>query len=676
MGLRYTIPFKDSENTDYLVQIFREGYNGEAKELTGAVSCFVVSGTDDDFVYTPIRPSSATIKVLDSDLLLDLYSINNQYAPVRLLRNGILEWTGYIRPEQFTQPYVPTAEVISVDCVCALSTLEKIEYKQINSLTGVVDLWTLIKTLISYAKGSYLGVCIPWVYGSSSSMTGNVFERITLIENNFIKEEMTLYEVLEAVCKFLNWTVYDFKGCLWFVDNDWTGTYRMYDEALGTFAEIQGNEILLQDVGFNGSDSNTLDVVPGYNKASVKALNNVFDDVVKDEDYDTLSKYANGEYLVLTYSEDDGAHGIRKQFVKPKNWKVFAYNNIGEPLSEDSLASMNKYQLNNIRGAILVNEADYKCQSLTDTNPLDNITEFSYQGIIQMRISDSASENLSPIADRIGIVMEGENAVYSECAISIDGEVIPYYDADMVQTLNMNIGERSLKIKAKIGNKYYNGSSWGDTETTFDVEMDEHGKIVNTKTPFMPYRGINGYVIPIEFAIGLLTITIYIPSFISIQPDMSIKYCTGSKLRGLKFGYAKKELIVEEGENGDRVYENVVNESYMSACDEITFEISSYNRDGASFSKALLDNGWLTNNLYCAVVGEMVRPEELMIRRIVNRYGVTKIKLTEAICMTEEISPITRVKERSMAEKTFRMTSGEWDYEQNRIVLQIQEDVQ
>ena len=673
MGLKYTIPFKDSENTDYLVQIFRGGYNGEAKELTGAVSCFVVSGTDDDFVYTPIRPSSATIKVLDSDLLLDLYSINNQYAPVRLLRNGILEWTGYIRPEQFTQPYVPTAEVISVDCVCALSTLEKIEYKQINNLTGVVDLWTLIKTLISYAKGSYRGVCIPWVYGSSSSMTGNVFERITLIENNFIKEEMTLYEVLEAVCKFLNWTVYDFKGCLWFVDNDWTGTYRMYNEALETFAEIQGNEILLQDVGFNGSDSNTLDIVPGYNKASIKALNNVFDDVVKDEDYNTLSKYANGEYLVQTYKGSDGPHGVRKQFLKPKNWKLFAYSGTNI-ISGAEIESMNKYQLNNVFGALLMSEADYKCKGIGDPEPDEDVTDFNYEDSVQIRIASTSTAQLPALmAFNKALTMEGENAVYADCAISIDGTFQAYFDDDMAgpveKTSNLT---RTITAEVSCGDKWFNGSEWGTEYSTFQIEVDESGKIKSNRTPYTPYKGISGYVIPMDFFVGVPKISIYCPIWLD---ENGTHYITGVKVRGLNFGYAKKEGIIEEGEDGDRIYENVANEAYMSDAEEITFEISSYNRDGASFSKALLDNGWLTNNLYCKVVEEMVRPEELMIRRIVSRYGATKIKLTEAICMTGDISPITQIKERSMADKTFRMTSGEWDYEQNRLMLQIQEDI-
>ena len=123
MGLRYRIPFKDSDNKAYEVLVYRDGYTGEVKELTGAPSCFVVSGTDEDFMYVPVRTSTATISVLDSDLLLDLYSINNQYARVQLYREGVLEWTGYIKPEQFTQPYVPTVDVVSVEPIVGSNPL-------------------------------------------------------------------------------------------------------------------------------------------------------------------------------------------------------------------------------------------------------------------------------------------------------------------------------------------------------------------------------------------------------------------------------------------------------------------------------------------------------------------------------------------------------------------------
>ena len=673
MGLRYRIPFKDSDNKAYEVLVYRDGYTGEVKELTGAPSCFVVSGTDEDFMYVPVRTSSATISVLDSDLLLDLYSINNQYARVQLYRDGVLEWTGYIKPEQFTQPYVPTVEAISVECVCALATLEHMEYKELNPIYGTTTLWNLMKYLISSAKGGYNAVYMPWVYGTGASVSGNVFERITLIENNFIKEEMNLMEVLEAVCKFLGWTVYDVKGSLWFVDVDWNGTYRKYDEALSSYTEVSGNEVLLQDVGFNGSGSNTLDVIPGYNKASVKAINNVFDDVVKDEPYDILKPYANGEYLTETYKGADGAHAVRKQFLKPMLWKLYAYDSYWNLLNDSALDGYSATVLNYTKGAVLMREADYKCVSTGDYTPAEGVTDFSYDDSVQIRVaSDEYEQTQSSSVLNPALTMEGEIAVYADCAISIEGTFEAYFDKDMAgPKKSPNKGTRNILCIVTCGSKWYNGTAWVDSFAYLTIETDENGQIKSNRTPFTPYKDISGYVIPMDFFVGKPEITILMPNWLNSDGDGHI---TGVKVRGLKFGYAKKDGIVEEGEDGDRLYENVVNEAYMSDADEISFEISSYNADGASYSKALIDNAWLTNNLYCAVVGENVRPEELMIRRIVNRYGATKIKLTEALCMTDDVTPISVMSDRAMVGKRFRMTSGEWDYEQNRLVVQMQED--
>lgn len=671
MGLRYRIPFKDFKNNSFVVEVHREDYTGEVTELTGAPSCFVVSGTDDDFVYIPVRTSTATLNVLESDLLLDLYSINNQYAPVKLYKNGVIIWTGYIKPEQFTQPYTPHPQSIGVECVSALSTLENVEYKE-QSIVGSVTMWNLMRYLVTSAKGGYRGVYIPHVYGSTSDMTANVLEDITLIENNFLREEMNLYEVLEAVCKFLNWTVYDCEGYLWFVDADWKGDYRMYDETMTTYQTVTGNAVTVQDVGYNGSDGNLLDIVQGYNKASVKAINHVFDDVVKDEAYDILEPI-DENYYIRTYNGDDGPHGVRKQFLKPMLWEVYQYRNgIDAALGKEEVYGMTPLQLNALLGALLMKEADYKCVNTNDPTPAEGVTDFDYVDSIQIRIADTSSAQLVLIAGSPAVKMEGEYAVYADCAISIDCTVDGYFDDDLLKP-GKKFFNRILHVVVACGSKWWNGSEWGDTYTDFTVEVDDSGQIKSNRTPFTPYKGISGYVIPMDFFVGKPEITILCPAWMT---DDATHYISGVKIRNLKFGYAKKEGVVDEGENGDRVYENVVNEAYMSDAEEIEFEISSYNADGATYSKALMSGKWLTNNLYCAIVGEMVRPEELMIRRIVNRYGATKIKLTEAIQVADEITPLTILTERTMAGKRFRMTSAEWDYEQNRMTIQMQEDAE
>ena len=674
MELRYYIPFADNLGNKYRVEIYREDYAGEAKELTGAASCFVVSGTDEDFIYTPIRTSTATISVLDSDLLLDLYSINNQYAPVKLYKNEVLEWTGYIKPEQFTQNYIPTVGRVSVECVCALATLENVVYKG-NTNPETVTLWKLLKDLIGKANGGYKGVFIPKVYGENETMAGNVFESIRLIENNFLSEEKNCLEILEAVCKFLNWTLFDIGGNLYFVDSDWKGTYLKYDEALSLYSEVEGNDLQLQTLGFINSDSNTLDIVPGYNKASVKAINNVFDNVVKDEDFDKLKPYADGLYYAGTYKKGNEARAVRKQFVKPENWKLFAYDSNGVGIGEPIIENYGTMELNVLRGALLVREADYTCKSIDNDYPTEDVAEFNYEKVVQIRTATELVDAESKVTNQQVVIMEGEYAVYSDCAISINGTITPYFDSAMNNDEQKITLSKALQVKIELGGKYFNGETWQDEETRCDISVNENGDIKNTGNPFQPYKGLSGFVIPIDFITGKPRITIYAPAYRAII-GWGMGYSTGVKIKNLAISYAKKEGIVEEGEDGDRVYSNTVNEDYMSEAEEISFEISSYNADGATYSKALLGESWLTNNLFCAVVGEMVRPEELMIKRIVNRYEVTKIKLTEGLRTSDLVTPLSILTERTQPGRTFRMTSGEWDYEQGRMTIQIQENAQ
>ena len=668
MGLRYRIPFKDVNNTEYIVEVLREDYNGEVKELTGATSCFVVTGTDEDFVYTPVRTSSATINVLDSDLLLDLYSINNQYAAVRLLRNGVLEWTGYIKPEQFTQPYVPEVQSVSVECVCALSTLEHMDY-EVQTETGYISAWELLRYLIGRCNGGYRGVYIPWVYGKTSAMTGNVLEEMILCEENFTSEEMNLMEVLEALCKFLNWTVYDIKGRLWFVDADWNGSYRVYDEALTSYTTANGNEVLVQNVGMNGSGSNTLDVVPGYNKASVKAINNVFDEVIPEEPFDILEVVQTWEYN--EGNKEDARRAVRR-FKKPMLWEMFYYDLHMNALTLDEakMLDMNSQ----VAGCVELTENGYRVTE-KDGVYVPKDAEFEWEDFLKVRL-DGYSYVLNAGNDRYkAFTVKGVNSVWKDGAFGLDMEIRYTTGADMVETAQTLV-DTYLYFTLRIGDRYWNGTRWQTGYSTFRVRYNVNTgrgfqNIESNKNANMPYKGLRGHVIELpsdEVLKGELEFTMFMNN--PAAGDLS-----GYFIKGFTLNYAKMDGVNDEGENGDRVYENVVNEAYMNDADEIEFEISSYNQDGATYSKALLGDNFLTDNLYCAVVGENVRPEELMIRRIVNRYGATKIKLTEALCMTDDVTPLSVMSDRAMVGRRFRMTSGEWDYEQNRLVVQMQEDL-
>lgn len=676
MGQRYRLPFKDNKNRSYEVRVYIEGYSGPVTELTGSREAFVVEGTDEDFIYEPIRTSSATMTVLSNELLLDLFSINNQYAPVKLYKGNKLMWTGFITPEQFTQPYKPKPDSISIDCISAIGTLENIKYEQQTS-SGFISAWALLRHIISSANGGYESVYIPHVYASSQSgynAVENVFENISLVEENFISEEMALNEVLEYWCRFFNWTCYDYEGSLYFIDADWTGDYLLYDAGLTTYGKVSPNTINLQSIGFAGGD-HTLDVLPGYSKAFVRSVNNVFDELLENEDYNLLKIIGN-----TTTSRADQVE--KKQFVLPMKWQPYYYDGNGNTLS--SLPGDSTDINMKVCGAVLLRDAVVQGRLVGGVVTETTDTDWRWEDSIQLRSITDDKKVAFTSYNKPVIKISGVNSVWMYGAIAISGDARYTTGSGIsIGTKEYDTSQKSyIKFQVRIGNHYWSGSSWVTSASTFDVEMEAtegspDRRVKNTKTLEMPYEGITGYIIPLPDnspLLGKLEITMYaIPWTINVVDGVD-KTVYGIMFKNLNISYKRKEGIIDEGEDGDRVYENVVNESYMSELDEIEFGISSYNEDGATYSKALLGSDFLTSNLYSSVMGKQIRPEESMITRIINRYKATKIRLTQVIRNTDAIHPFTVLTDNSQLGKRFILQSGVWDYRGNKITLSMVEN--
>ena len=88
-GLIYTIPFATIYNISCVVEIEKENYSGEVTELKGGASPFTVDIADDEFLYVPIRFSTATIRIVGSDYLQSLFTTAYQEYRVVFKKNGI-----------------------------------------------------------------------------------------------------------------------------------------------------------------------------------------------------------------------------------------------------------------------------------------------------------------------------------------------------------------------------------------------------------------------------------------------------------------------------------------------------------------------------------------------------------------------------------------------------------
>lgn len=678
---RYRLPFFNYAGESLEIKFYIEDYIGEIETLTGAPSAFVVTGTDEEFVYEPVRISTASVSIVTDSLLNDLFSVNSHHVAVKLYRGNKLLWTGYVEPEVFTQAYVPIADKLSINCISAIGTLENIQYEK-QTENGFITAINLLRYIIRSANGGYEKIYIPYVYGSSEvnySTKKNIFDEIILAEENFISEGMMLDEVLEYFCRFFNWTLYDYEGSLYFVDPDWKGEYFSYGEDLVTYEMVTPNTVLLQDIGFGGSD-HTIDVLPGYNKVTVKAINNVFDELVENEDLETLKE--NG-YQSVSYDKlsGDDVKVVRKRFLIPAKWELDSYD-------EDTGEKQDpKDAMNNSFGSALLKISEYGGKwERSDFIP--DISDYSWTLAVQDRVKGQQfQEKPGEAMSKDLVEIKGaKGAAWMNGALSIDGSIIvPWDDANLAFCKpSGKSGYADITYVLRIGDKYWNGSSWVDSEAEFKIRYENESAgspltVKNTKSPDMPYSGLSGYIIKLPDnapIIGDLSLKIRRTSEIGFTPESgagSIKFY-GYIYKNPNLNYKKKDGVTDEGENGDRVYENVVNEKFMSELDEIEFGISSYNEDGATYSKALLNGNFLTNNLYSAIEGMFVRPEEALIRRIINRYRVTKIKLTQVLKNSDLIHPFTVLYDNSMVSKKFMLLSGVWDYEQNTVTLSMIEN--
>lgn len=667
-GLIYTIPFATIDNISCVVEIEKENYSGEVTELKGGASPFTVDIADDEFLYVPIRFSTATIRIVGSDYLQSLFTTAYQEYRVVFKKNGIVTWIGFIKPEIYTQDYTSETFELEMECMSAMSTLEFIDYEVGGKKKEFVSLWSLLKKCIEASSANYNAVYLPYVYAKNEKeyLSGsNILYEMRISEQNFFDEggkAMKLKEVLEEVCKFLNWTCVDWKGELYFIDLDYDGVYHKYNVALTEKEEVEFNSITIQNIGFAGSD-HSMDILPGYNKVTIKCSNYPIPETLNfSVDYDDLERLVTLPDIV---SGDDVSHRL---LLNPGDLDMYQYEQFAHRV--DINGYKNNVEAENLLGAIPMRYCNYKMVD-KDGGKVPDMTEYNYTDIIRVRLKN-----------KDGIVLGGYVPVFilrSPCVAYPPGVFcinasVKYFQNEELSPLSKDRWGGNLMIGTKlfIGNTdlttddpVLGNNLYKCTYISFGAYEDgDYKSIINDKKLNDPYQGASGKMIYSSFTgSGITTGELEFQLLASMYPSEVNKYGVFLQNFTVKF-------IPRDGEdttsNSDRIYENVINENYINELDEIELKISSYNHDGACYGKVVLSTDYLRDDLYSYIEGTTVRPEEQLIRRIINRYNTTRVKLTQVIKESPDITPLSRLSDNYMVNKRFINAGGSIDYKMNR----------
>ncbi len=679
-NLIYTMPFTNVDGEALTVQILEDGGTGSPVELTGGTPPFIVDVNDEDFLYTPTRFSGATLKLVGSDYLQKLFSTQYQKFKVNLVKAGSVIWTGFITPELYSQDYDNSLFELEIECISALSTLEYIDFKQEGA---TVSLLGIIKKCITESKGDFRAVYIPNVYTSS-------LDGITVSTANFIDEDgkaMTLKECLEEVCKFLNWTVTEYDGCIYFIDMDYIKAGKTsYTNILTSTTTTLSSTINLRDIPSKGN-SNLLSILGGYNKA-----------IVIDSDYEVDSdilypelelNLSGGELFKFEKTKDDTIY--KKEYYN-SNLELFnyvlsnnSYTTYDKPFNTDKQSA----------GAVAMRKTSY--------GKTEALSKYSWQEMIEIKqksaiiLDNSAPYYLYKDIYHNGEEIKNDPFILNYPAIKCKGNELSYlvFDPDIKLCINFDIylttdkdgfegdfkptGLTSvpklfIPMQLRIGDHYYNGSSWvTDSNTIFKVSttatpnnyVNTWLQVYNYNDPELNVPDLNGYIVSFKsITTGDIELTIYNPAINPYSTPVFENPIESFFIRNIEISTQRVNASKSDSTKQDTKYENVVNEEFINALDDIEFKITSKNESELSYSKAMDGNSILdvlTNN----IDNNSEKPEKLLIQRIINQYKQPKIKLVQVI--KPDILPYSKVTDSYLSGKQFVFTGGRINYEDNSI---------
>ncbi len=695
-GLIYTIPFKTIRgDIPCVVNIEEKDYAGISTELTGGESPITIDIDDEDFLYTPSKFSTAKLNVMGSDYLINLSTTSYQQHRVTLLRNGIVQWCGFVKPETYTQDYVSQTFNLEIECISSLSTLDYIDYAKKGDTLQFVSLWYLLQKCITSANGNYVSVYIPYVYSDTSdnyaAAEKQILEDMTVSEQNFFDEDgkaMKLKEILESICKLLSWTCIDYKGSIYFVDNDHQGQYWVYNADMNAkTGNYNPNAIPVQNIGFNGSD-HSLDILGGYSKASIKDSNYNVGTIFPEQKYYRVLK------KIGEINNNNFTWGFQPDFVGvlgsegDANADGYLFDSVVEtyaPIYNTLNYSGNIPELSNYIGKIvsylylgsfIVRNAfaEYKLNQFGEAYWTTG--SISYDDCIALYLKsekaygEQSLQNEYDLPENLDLISFKNQlplSAYSDGCFYLTGSVAASKDKK-AHTYNSICGSNTditFIMMLKVGGYYWDGSKWVTTETKFTIKIEKdksytgYRNFPETKTFGMPYSSASGYVIPLPSTpiFGSPEFHMYTPT---IDAEVSAIY-----IKDLKLTFAKSDDVQDKDDESDRLYENAVNSDYINELDQIELKITSYENDGSCYSKVIMNNDYLKDNLYSHVQGKLIRPEEALITRIINRYKNTRLKLTQQINNPDELTPITVLSDNYFPSKKFITWGGSIDVKEN-----------
>ena len=506
--------------THYNLDVYSKNYSGSVVYLKGADQPFVTEEQDDEDVFTPVRTQTGYLRILDDGFdeagnafnWRDLMPADALDRPVKLWHTEnnqtIIDWLGYLQPQNFSSDYAPGVQKREFPVCNELAALQNKYIPPINTDQILFNFAYFIRyftdILMPADRKYYLcggNEAASWIVKEIS--WGQFSEKDA--DNNIVSK-YKYFDILEEICKLFGWTCRQVGANFYFdssTDPDFSKWLildsRDLDDAADGHDDVgtEANKIILQNLPTDFvSTNNKIANIRGWNKSTVEAKINTLSAVLEYPNED-VEKY----YWAYSIRRREAGRGLY-HFYKPEDPALDheSQQYTGQvhidatDVELDYMTGRIKYQTKGgyevVDGVGEVNLFDYA----QEENP-HNVDLGSYLDIYHG--SDGEKPVFKMTSKKMFSFSNGKFVLSGKTSRThINTSQVP-------NSYEPHSGMGTLVMSLKIGNKYFDGSNWTYTKSTFPIvtgggQINGEGEFPNSKIWNDGYPKYDGTGIPVN----------------------------------------------------------------------------------------------------------------------------------------------------------------------------------
>lgn len=656
-ALKYTIPFASLDNTQYVVNVYVEGFTGTSTTMTGAADPFTTSEKNDkEWLTVPVRTQTGYLRVVcGEDEWRGLIPANATSHYVELKKGNDVMWFGFIKPETFTHSLYSGVDTYEFPIQCPLSLLDGMQLEwdddhssdtfstllhRLLSLSGVTfgncyftnNLANLFDDLLASSN------LIQW-YNDETRMVNSQIAGAQM-EEHYLTPSATALEILQAICQFWGWECHLWGTDIYFTAHDEHTGYRKIPFAdlttLTTSYQMQltaAGHISVEDANYM-TNRHQVEVGLPAREVSVKTDVNEVEDIMKI-DIDAVAQFE--EFPPgWNYSSDQTriiakCQALRIDYDPAVEIQGMTVKFEGEQGLDDAIAqAMDTAGKGDFYGPVFQRISDFA----RDINPIPIKYDLATY-IFMLPATGASTGETAKLTFETLAEYDFEN-----CAISIHGDVF-----SNIAMLNTSLNAH-LTAHVSIGDYYFNaispslvggwvqqdslcvipiGSNSSDTDTSQNLtirNISPANGATDIRTRWdTPYQGAEGYLIPVTTHIrGKLKISIeweqdYYQNVIAASSPQYIRLSNF----GVDIVRAQYANAVQRERTDSREYkQSISSDSSQDISVDIRYATDNYNAYGTAFV-CTKENAYMGNLTYWN--GDSERPEQHLLDRLVALYS-------------------------------------------------------